>query len=99
VTPRNTPTAGRSSPLAAPASISVSPTRGPAGTTIRVTGAGWAPEHRIAVDYQGGDSTSATADASGRFTATVQASGLLGRRTVTARSGHRSATASFDVTL
>ncbi|MBV9292606.1 MAG: hypothetical protein JO222_09165 [Frankiales bacterium] len=87
---------------AVPASIHLSPTRGPRGTVITVTGAGWTPGASISVTYRGSltsSRSSAVAGADGTFSTQVNASGALpGTYTVTATGGGKSSSATFRQT-
>ena len=82
--------------------ISISPLSGPRGTTITVTGSGWAPGDSIAVRYTGPVSSSrasASANKRGRFQLTISASGLVpGDYTVQASGSSGSASQSFRQT-
>jgi hypothetical protein len=84
------------------ASISISPTSGPRGTTIDVFGTGWAAHVTVTVTYSGAISSSRTTvvtDRHGRFSAQITAAGLVpGSYTVRASGGGQSASAQFDQT-
>lgn len=89
----------------APASvvaISITPTSGPRGTHITVTGTGWTPGFPVTVRYTGTLSTStdsATPNNSGQFTAHLTANGALpGSYTVSADNGSQSASQQFRQT-
>ena len=104
------PTATSASPTAttttsaavAPATISISPTEGPRGTAIVVSGRHWEPGSTVTVTYAAtlsSSSTTATADAQGRFSATVTANGPLpGNYNVRADNGSQTASQSFRQT-
>jgi len=82
--------------------ITISPVSGPRGTTIIVTGTGWAPGDNIAVRYTGPVSSaraSTNANSRGRFQITITASGLVpGDYTVDASGSSGSASAAFRQT-
>jgi len=82
--------------------ITISPISGPRGTSITVTGTGWAPGDNIAVRYTGPVSSaraSTNANSRGRFQITITASGLVpGDYTVDASGSSGSASASFRQT-
>jgi hypothetical protein len=84
------------------ASIALSPSRGPRGTTITVTGVGFRPGAAVTLRYTGtlvSSTASATADRRGRFAAQLQANGTLpGSYTVSAADGSQTASASFRQT-
>lgn len=110
-TPMPTPMSSpMSSPMRTPtaaASITISPSSGPNGATLQVTGQGWNPGSRVVVEYldasgnpTGSQTTAAIAD-DGTFTAQLVArdsSSLPGRRTVRASGNGFTATAPYDVT-
>lgn len=90
------PDSRRSGQPTGPASLSLSPAGGPAGTTIAVSGSGWTPAHRVTLSYAGRTATTVTASGNGRFRATVQADATLpGPHQVTASEGTRHASATF----
>jgi hypothetical protein len=98
-----TPTPRRSSPPPSrPASVAVSPTRGPRGTTITVAGSGYPPGVTVTITYAGPISSStstARANEQGSFVTQISANGLVpGSYTVQAQGGGRSASAGFDQT-
>lgn len=82
--------------------ISISPARGPRGTTITVTGTGWSPGDAVSIRYSGPVSSSrssASADSRGRFVATITAGGLVpGDYTVQASGSSGTTSASFTQT-
>ena len=82
--------------------IAISPSSGPRGTTIAVSGSGWAAGDDIVVRYTGPVSasrTSATADKHGRFQLTISANGLVpGSYTVQASGSSGSASQTFRQT-
>ena len=100
-TPSASVTATHSSVVVNPA-VTVSPVQGPQGTSIIVSGTGWQPGDAVTVRYTGPVSsshTSATADARGRFTVTVTASGLVpGDYQIQASGSSGTASASFRQT-
>jgi len=84
--------------------IASDPAAGPNGTVLTVTGTGWVPGADVAVDYrdpQGaptGATTTAVADARGRFTARLTAQdpgGTPGPHAVQATAGAVTATTTF----
>jgi hypothetical protein len=89
-------------PPTANASISISPTSGPRGTTIVVSGTGWDPGVPVTVRYTGtlaSSTASTTPDRRGRFSTEVQANGTLpGNYTVTADNGSQSQSQRFRQT-
>jgi hypothetical protein len=91
----------RSSFVVNPA-IVLSPTSGPRGTTITVSGSGWQPGDEVTVRYTGpvsSTATSAFAGPRGNFRVTVTADGLVpADYVVRALGGSGSATASFRQT-
>lgn len=97
------PTSTRThTPPPAFASINLSPTSGPRGTRITVTGSGWQAGTVVSLRYTGtlvSSTSSATADQQGRFTAHLKANGTLpGNYTVTADDGSQTASAGFRQT-
>jgi hypothetical protein len=82
--------------------IAVSPSSGPRGTTVSVTGTGWAPGDQVSIRYSGPVSTNraaAVADARGRFRTTFSANGLVpGDYTVDASGSSGSASTTFRQT-
>jgi hypothetical protein len=84
------------------AAIVLSPTQGPRGTSITVTGSGWLPGDSVTIVYTGPISQSrqsAVADSRGRFSAQVTANGLVpGDYTVQASGSEATATANFRQT-
>ena len=82
--------------------IALSPTSGPRGTAITVSGRGWQPGDAVTVRYTGpvgASSASTVAGSRGTFHVTVTADGLVpGTYTVRALGGSGSATASFQQT-
>jgi len=100
-TPSSRPTQSATTVAVNPA-IAISPASGPRGTTITVTGTGWAPGDSIAVRYTGPVSSSrasASASKRGRFQVTISASGLVpGDYTVQASGSSGSASQSFRQT-
>lgn len=107
-TGRRTPTSASptatdsSTPAAGPAAIAISPRQGPRGTTITVDGTGWSAGAHVSLSYSGtlvSSTSSARADGSGRFHATLRANGTLpGRYTIEASDGAESSKASFQQT-
>jgi hypothetical protein len=95
--PTRTPTA-----VALHPAIGISPENGPRGTTITVTGSGWAAGDDIVVRYTGPVSSSrasATADKNGQFRLTISANGLVpGSYTVQASGSSGSASQPFRQT-
>jgi hypothetical protein len=106
-TPRDTPTPtpkpskSSSPPVTARARITLSPSRGPSGTTITVTGSGFPPGTRVQLRYAATDSVAtARVDGAGQFVGQLSASALLpGAKTVTARDGSTAASARFTQTF
>jgi len=100
-TPSSRPTQSATTVAVNPA-IAISPASGPRGTTITVTGTGWAPGDSIAVRYTGPVSSSrasASATRRGRFQVTISASGLVpGDYTVQASGSSGSVSQSFRQT-
>jgi hypothetical protein len=96
-----TPTLSSARPHAA-AAITISPTSGPRGTAVVVTGTGWEPLVPVAVRYVGtlaSSTASATPNRHGRFVVRVRANGALpGDYRVTADNGSQSASESFSQT-
>jgi hypothetical protein len=83
------------------AAIRLDPASGPRGTQISVAGRGWNPGTTVSVRYGalGGSSATATADARGRFVATLTANGALpGSYQVTATDSAQSASATYQQT-
>ena len=99
--PSSRPTQSATTVAVNPA-IVISPASGPRGTTITVTGTGWAPGDSIAVRYTGPVSSSrasAAANRRGRFQVTISADGLVpGDYTVQASGSSGSASQSFRQT-
>jgi len=91
-----------STPGETAAEITLSPTQGPRGTAISVTGIGWTPGDIVTVVYSGPISqsrTSTTVEADGSFATTVTANGLVpGDYTVQATSSDATASAPFRQT-
>lgn len=88
------PTPTRSAP--AHATLALSPTSGPSGTDIVVSGTGWTPDSQIAVSYAGQEQRSVTAGSDGTFTTDVVANSVLpGKERVTATNGQQTVTATF----
>jgi len=100
-TPSSRPTQSATTVAVNPA-IVISPGSGPRGTTITVTGTGWAPGDSIAVRYTGPVSASrasTSANKRGRFQLTITANGLVpGDYTVQASGSSGSASQSFRQT-
>jgi hypothetical protein len=96
---RRTATAHPTVTQQAIASITLTPSQGPRGTTITVDGTGWTPGDIVTVVYTGPISQSrqsTTVGTDGSFTAQVTANGLVpGDYTVEATSSDASASASF----
>ncbi|HVA59989.1 MAG TPA: hypothetical protein VNG13_05565 [Mycobacteriales bacterium] len=91
-----------------PAAITISPTSGPNGTVVSVTGDGWSPNSPVTVsfiDHTGVTRSVSTvsADSNGAFTATVTATGdpglLPSTCTVRATGSGRTASQRFNRTL
>jgi hypothetical protein len=84
------------------ATIDISPTSGPRGTPIVVTGRGWNPGVPVTVRYSGTLATStasATPNGHGHFTVRLTANGALpGTYTVSAEDGTQSASQQFTQT-
>ena len=82
--------------------IALSPSSGPRGTHVEVTGTGWAPGVPVTVRYTGTLATSTdsvTPNKRGTFTAHVTANGALpGSYTVSADNGSQSASQKFNQT-
>jgi hypothetical protein len=99
--PSSRPTHSATSVAVNPA-ITITPTSGPRGTTITVTGTGWAPGDSIAVRYTGPVSSSrasTSASKRGSFELTISASGLVpGTYTVQASGSSGSASQTFRQT-
>jgi len=99
VTPSSQPPT--SAPPAAP-SITISPTSGPRGTKILVTGTGWEVGLPVTIRYAGTLTTStasATPRRNGTFTAHLDAAGALpGNYTVSADNGVQSDSKPFQQT-
>jgi hypothetical protein len=95
---------GSSSPGAGEASITVSPESGPPGSSITVSGSGFAPQEPVAFRWQPGDTlpfSSTEADASGAYSAQVEVPDLpSGEHHIFARGSesYLEATAEFAVT-
>lgn len=88
-----------SSSAAATAAMTITPTSGPSGTVIDVTGTGFLPGSTVSVTYGGMQGTTAVTDANGAFTASVTASAALpGSYDVTASDGIDSVSQAFDQT-
>lgn len=111
ITPSPTPSP-TASPTALPGptetlTLTLSPTSGPNGTTLTVSGTGWTPGAVVVLAYldpvghDTGSGGSATVDARGRFTTTLVAqdpANVPGRHTVNADDGTRRQAATFTQT-
>ena len=110
-TPSPTPTTvlptDSGSPTANPVqpTVTIDPTTGPNDTQITVTGTHWVPGAGITVTYRSqistGATTTVTSDATGSFTATIQAhdpSNVPGAHSVDVTDGTSSASATFTAT-
>jgi hypothetical protein len=98
-------TSATATPTVAPltdGTIALSPSSGPRGSRIEVTGTGWAPGVPVTVRYTGTLATSTdsvTPNKRGTFTAHVTANGALpGSYTVSADNGSQSASQKFNQT-
>ncbi|MDQ1697848.1 MAG: hypothetical protein QOJ03_3201 [Frankiaceae bacterium] len=89
-------------PKPAFADIQLTPTSGPRGTNITVTGTGWQPGALVTLRYSGtlvSSTSSATVDKHGQFVGHITARGTLpGTYTVTADDGSQTAPATFEQT-
>lgn len=99
--PSSEPTTQSPPPVAAPAAITLSPTRGRTNTTITVSGTGFKPGSVVHLSYANGRSNStAHVDASGDFVGELQANALLpGTNVVTAHGAGKTASARFNQQL
>jgi hypothetical protein len=84
------------------ANVSLSPTSGPAGSNVTLTGSGYNANETVNISVDGGMVTSVTSDGNGNFSTVITLSSSLstGGHTITATgasSGH-SASATFTVT-
>ena len=99
-TPTPTPTLTSAPPTVA--SITISPTSGPRGTTVVVTGTGWAAGLPVTVRYTGTlteSTASATPRRSGTFTVRLTARGTLpGSYTISADNGVQNDSRPFQQT-
>ena len=97
-----TPTTATTTAAATVATLSISPTSGPRGTTIVVTGDGWTPGVAVTLRYAGALATSTastTPNSRGQFKARLKANGALpGSYTVSADNGTQNASQQFDQT-
>jgi hypothetical protein len=100
--PSSRPSQSSSTASALHPAITTSPASGPRGTTITVTGSGWAAGDDVVVRYTGPVSSSRSstvASSRGRFQVTITASGLVpGDYTVQARGSSGSASSAFRQT-
>ena len=80
--------------------ISINPTSGPVGTSVTVTGNGFAPISTVAITFGGSNVATVTPTSNGGFTATfrVPLSSSIGDQTVKATQGSNSASKTFTVT-
>ena len=102
-----TPSASpKPAPPADPLTVTRTPTSGPNGTAVTVSGTGWRPGGSVTVDYLNpigrptGASATQAVDVRGRFTTTVAAQdpdNLPGRHTIRVRDGARTLTTTYDV--
>ncbi|MDE1830494.1 MAG: hypothetical protein KGI25_09245, partial [Thaumarchaeota archaeon] len=80
------------------AGITLSPTSGPVGTSITVTGTGFLPSHTITINYPGNNGIATTTSSpTGSFTAIFTVPTSTGVNTVTATDSTNSPTAPFTV--
>ncbi|MDP9101963.1 MAG: hypothetical protein M3N21_07450, partial [Actinomycetota bacterium] len=91
-------------PAAEPLSLSVTPSSGPNGAEVSVSGTGWTPGSAVRIDYldrlgrSTGSGVTVTADARGRFTtplSVVDPTNIPGPHTVKAANATQSRTASY----
>ena len=93
-----------SAPAVEPLSLSVSPSSGPNGSEVTVSGTGWTPGRPVRIDYldrlgqSTGSGVTITADARGRFTtplSTVDPTNIPGAHTVRATNGTQTKSATY----
>ena len=79
--------------------VEVSPAQGPAGTTVTVTGTGFAANGTVTVSYDATPvATGSAIDADGAFSVVFTASGTAGSHTITATDTTSTVTSAFTIT-
>lgn len=80
------------------AGITLNPANGNVGSQLTVSGSGFTPNASVNISYAGAQVATATADGSGKFTASFEVpKSQSGARTVTAADGANTATATFTM--
>jgi hypothetical protein len=83
---------------AATPKITLSPSSGPVGTSVTVTGKGFSSGQTVTITYDGKVVSTIKTDSQGRFTATfIVPTSTLGNHQVTAKDNCQSASACFNV--